>query len=541
MESEVREQVDALEGELARMRALRAFSGLVDQALEEVERRREGLSAAMNATLPLLRDRLGAREVFLRTLDESLALATYRSSRPGLTLGADELNAAEGAARANGRRATLDLAGGRVLVRVLDVAGEAFGVVGAAWPQETGPDADEAWDYLLAYAEEVDNLLAAVRTARVKQRLLMSLTDALKDPLLDRGIERAVGVLLHHVAFDRLFLSYRHEDRYYDERLYRKVFEGARLVYDSERDGDASAHPEAIREWVALGEEALAIPAIARGQIQEAIIYGMKEEVRLGRILVVSSREDMGSTFNRDVLEIFANAICQRIVDHGKEARFLNQSFGRAHTARLLAQEDYRERYLTPRSRPVAMLYADIAGFTRLSEQRLKDPERVGHFIDRWSRGAVEILWRHEGVFDKLVGDCVIGLFGPPFFDRPVVESCLAAVRTAEEIRDFTRSLGQGPLGREFPELAQEAVGVATGLNLAPLNVGLFGPNFDYTGFSSGMNNTARLQGVARLDQVLVMEEMAAALDGRGLRLGPPQEAAVKNVARPLRYRELLA
>ena len=38
-------------------------------------------------------------------------------------------------------------------------------------------------------------------------------------------------------------------------------------------------------------------------------------------------------------------------------------------------------------------------------------------------------------------------------------------------------------------------LGVATGLNDCPASVGVFGPDRDYTAFSSGMNNTARLQG----------------------------------------------
>ena len=82
------------------------------------------------------------------------------------------------------------------------------------------------------------------------------------------------------------------------------------------------------------------------------------------------------------------------------------------------------------------------------------------------------------------------------------------------------------------------AIGVATGLNFCPLFVGLFGPNEAYTGFSSGMNNTARLQGVATRDEILCMDTFVSTL-GSDEGFGPEQQAQVKNVADPLRYRKL--
>ena len=59
--------------------------------------------------------------------------------------------------------------------------------------------------------------------------------------------------------------------------------------------------------------------------------------------------------------------------------------------------------------------------------------------MDIWGDAVVRMLWKHGGAFDKMVGDCVIGLFGPPFFEMEPAEACLAAVRAAGVALDFTR------------------------------------------------------------------------------------------------------
>ncbi len=80
---------------------------------------------------------------------------------------------------------------------------------------------------------------------------------------------------------------------------------------------------------------------------------------------------------------------------------------------------------------------------------------------------------------------------------------------------------------------------MATGLHYCPLYVGFFGPNDDYTGFSSGMNNTARLQGVANCNEILCMQEFVDAL-GTPERFGEQRSANVKNVADAIRFRALV-
>src|SRR5205823_5664654 len=154
------------------------------------------------------------------------------------------------------------------------------------------------------------------------------------------------------------------------------------------------------------------------GAREEVLINGISEAVIVGKILA-TSRQGEFNLYDRELLAAFSSFIRQRIVDFDKEWRNLACAFRQEDVARLLQSEDYGRRFLAPREREVAIVYADLSGFTRLSEQVLKTPSAVADLVEAWSRDAVDRVWAHHAVFDKMVGDCVIALFGPPFFDCP--------------------------------------------------------------------------------------------------------------------------
>ena len=272
------------------------------------------------------------------------------------------------------------------------------------------------------------------------------------------------------------------------------------------------------------------------GAQEEVLINGVTQATVVGKVLV-TSRIGAFNTYDRELLAGFAGFIRQRVVDFNKEWRTLARSFRPDDVAQLLQVDDYAQRYLAPHEEQVAILYVDIAGFTRLSEQVLRLPSAVAALVEVWSRDAVNLVWEHGGVFDKMVGDCVIALFGPPFYKQAPGERLASAVNCARAIRAMTTAL---PARDGFERLREEGLAVSTGVNLAPLFVGQFGPNDNFTGFSSGMNNTARLQGCAERNEILVMSDAIASLPAGGFEFGPERSAKVKNVADPLRFRPLI-
>jgi class 3 adenylate cyclase len=396
-------------------------------------------------------------------------------------------------------------------------------------------------DLLDTFSEEIDNHLASIAVSRKKAMLTNAMSEALRDPVLDSGLTRALDVLRENIPFEDMILVFRQEDDVSGVTLRYKILKNREVVHDSslrssvvpDADVDAFMRSNSFRLMTGDDEDVRERFGIRRFR-EEVMITGVRSARVIGRVIVTSRRGEF-NTFDRDLLDRFADSLRQRIVDFNREWKGLSTGFPKDVCERLLHEEDYEEKYLSPREKTCAVMFADISGFTRLSEQVLVHPEAIGRLVDTWSERVVEILWETGGVFDKMVGDCVIGIWGPPFHEYSAEELCKRAAIAARQIRDYTRSLSAH---EALPELVGEKIDVATGLNYAPLFVGTFGPDADFTGFSAGMNNTARLQGQAKGGDILCMDafvEAYGALD----EFGEEKEAAVKNVARPLKFRAL--
>lgn len=510
--------------------ALIALRNVVDEAIEVALVEHQSLPDLMAKVLPAVRERLGAELLLFETYGESLSLQEFVSP-PGAALPARDEVFARTAETAR-ERFTMEADGGVIVAQPIDVAGAWFGRVAMVVPR--GAHLEQAQEGLTMLAEVLDNHLFAIRAAREKHLVMMRVGNALRHRVLGEGLANAVEILGEIVPLDRMVLVYTAEQGAEKSTLQVRLFEGTRPVLDTlHAMGAEGSDLRNLGHAFLMGESHDLLERFGiRGAQEEVLINGITNSVLVGKV-VATARQGSFNTYDRELIASFAGFIRQRVVDFNKEWRSLASSFRPEDVARLLQSDDYTQTYLSPREAEVAILYVDISGFTRISEQVLRTPAKVAMFVEAWSERAVDIVWRHGGVFDKMVGDCIIALFGPPFYDRTPEEQLAAAIRCARDIRAMTNAMPDEPA---FAMLRDAKVGVATGVNLAPLFVGQFGPNANFTGFSSGMNNTARLQGCATRDQILVMEAAASRLPPGEFTFGPPGSMAVKNVAEPLRF-----
>ena len=527
---------DDLRIRLESLEARLRLNTATDEAIELAQRDRLPLDQTVRSILPLLASHAGAERVFVRTYDEDLQLRDFHDGGRGgeFPIAPDEIArvAADGGSI---QRREGDFF---VVAQPLDVAGEHFGAAAMAVRGMPAPSRIPLLrDLLDTWCEELDNYLAAIALMRRKHRVVGQLGEALQEPIIDIAVGKAIEILGRHVAFDDLLLAFRHESDMRGASLHYKIIQDGTLTHDS-RAPDMEVD-EFLRDHAAPLLEGESRELLDRfgveGGREEVLIAGLRNSHVLGRLVVTSKHGDF-NTFDRDLLERFADYLRQRVVDFNREWKELSRIFAPRTVRRLLVEEDYEQR-LRPRVTDAAILFADISGFTRISEQVLVEPTKVGELIDRWGDAAVDIVWETGGVFDKMVGDCIIAFWGPPFDDLSPQDACRRAADAARRIREFTHTLSSGEL---IPELkgTDPPPGVATGLHFTPVCVGVFGPDADYTAFGSGMNNTARLQGVATRDEILCMQAFVDAY-GDASAFGEAREANVKNVAAPLRFRAL--
>ena len=525
------------------IRDLYELRNMVDELIEQGLVHRWSVSEVLGAILPEIGRRLGVTGAFVETYGEDLALRLFgwsgASGKPLVIPDKAEIFARTSEEKREVVIANPEQNGAKVTVvaQHLDVAGAWFGRAGVIAPKDA--DVARLAEGLHAVCEVLDNYLFSIRAMREKHVIMMRLGNALRHRVLGEGVKQAVSILAEAIPMERMVIVYVAEENA-AKTLHVQMFEGDKLVVDT-LASDATTHaPLRLlgREYLS-GESTVLLDELGVSASQEEVlINGITKSVVVGKV-VVTCKQGVFNTYDRELLSSFAGFIRQRVVDFNKEWRSLAASFRPDDVARLLQNDEYERRFLAPREETVAILYVDISGFTRISETILKTPAKVADLVETWSNDAVEIVWEHGGVFDKMVGDCIIALFGPPFYDEPPGERLSRALRCAVAIREMTSQL---PERVQFEVLRGAGLGVSTGVNLAPLFVGQFGPNSNFTGFSSGMNNTARLQGCAGKDEIIVMDDAIAALpDNHDFTFSEMRSAPVKNVAEPLRFRTLLS
>ena len=162
--------------------------------------------------------------------------------------------------------------------------------------------------------------------------------------------------------------------------------------------------------------------------------------VPLQTIYAVMGMEEIYFTYDLTVLAVDGNAVNQDVMNMYRNATifFILVLIGlvlfhgwalRSSVDLEKSKENYR-RYFSPeigdeiesgdlvigqdgsRVTDVAVLFTDIAGFTKLSEKM--DPQDVLDLLSEYQTLMVDAIFQHKGTVDKFIGDAVMANFGTP-------------------------------------------------------------------------------------------------------------------------------
>ena len=146
--------------------------------------------------------------------------------------------------------------------------------------------------------------------------------------------------------------------------------------------------------------------------------------------------------------------------------------------------------------REITILFADIKGFTSLSERL--SPTEIAELLNEFFAYSTDAIFRHQGSLNKFLGDGLMAIFGAPLPRKNHAES---AVRTALElIQETQKYCARLPVSKRFA--------IKVGINTGEVVVGSFGnpKRMEYTALGDEVNTASRLESTAKAGHILISE-----------------------------------
>jgi adenylate cyclase len=219
-----------------------------------------------------------------------------------------------------------------------------------------------------------------------------------------------------------------------------------------------------------------------------------------------------------------------------REKRKIRQAFQlyvNPEVADMLAREPSRLR-LGGERREITVLFSDIRGFTTLAESI--EPEVLGELLNEYLGAMTDIVFQHEGLLDKYIGDAVMAFWGAP------VPAADHAARCCRAALDMLAELAR--LHEHWRAANRPLLQIGIGIHSGPAIVGNFGSTrrFNYTGVGDSVNLASRLEGLTPRYGVGIMisEDTRRLVEGEFV-CREIDRVVVKGRVQPVRVHELLA
>jgi adenylate cyclase len=182
--------------------------------------------------------------------------------------------------------------------------------------------------------------------------------------------------------------------------------------------------------------------------------------------------------------------LAERLARESRNRERLQRYHSPAVVERVLARQD---EMLAAQEKDISVLFADVVGFTTMSETR--PPTEVAAMLNTFFSRMTDEIFAEEGMVDKFYGDAILGVFGAPVDQSDHADR---AVRAAQAMR---RAVAEMNANGSLPQL-RIRYAINSGVAIAG-DVGS-ARRRDYTVLGDVVNTAARLETVAKPDQIVI-------------------------------------
>jgi adenylate cyclase len=294
-----------------------------------------------------------------------------------------------------------------------------------------------------------------------------------------------------------------------------------------------------LSQDAAADEQFAGVDSIVSQGVRSTICAPLVAETRVHGALY-ADRLDPFAAFKPDDLELISAVAAQTAIaveNARAHERLAREEVARANYSRFLPEYVVKQMLENPESfklggvsQTITILFADIRGFTRISEHA--PPEKIVSLLNRYFSAMTDIIFAHGGTLDKYLGDGLMALFGAPTATPDDASNALnAAVAMQRRMLAINRELRD----EGFPE-----IGVGMGLHTGEVVVGYIGSDrrSEYTAIGDTVNTSSRLESNARGGEILISDATAKAAHSR-YKLKPREAIMVKNRQQPVNLWEV--
>ena len=289
-----------------------------------------------------------------------------------------------------------------------------------------------------------------------------------------------------------------------------------------------------LSQDAAADEQFAGVDSIVSQGVRSTICAPLVAETRVHGALY-ADRLDPFASFKPDDLELISAVAAQTAIaveNARAHERLAREEVARANYSRFLPEYVVKQILENPDSfklggvnQTITVLFADIRGFTRISEHA--PPEKIVSLLNRYFSAMTDIIFAHGGTLDKYLGDGLMALFGAP---TTTPQDAANAVNAAVAMQ--RRLLG---INQELREEGLPEIGAGIGLHTGEATVGYIGSErrSEYTAIGDVVNTASRLESNSKGGEILISDATAKLSRGR-YKLKTREPITVKNRQQPV-------